>query len=147
MLDSVAEFLRAFGDEHHRKEEAFLFPALEKHELLLGEVALKDILREHDRARALLEKMTEAAAAYRERRPKADRKWGRVAAEYSAVLRRHVEKEQEILYPAAEQLLSSEEHQQLGEALRRTVEEGVAQERQRRFHLMADTLAAEVLPI
>jgi len=145
MLDAVAEFLRVFGDEHHRKEEEYLFPALGKRGATLNTLALETFQREHDRARVLLRKMAEAGAAYREGRPNADRKWGRFASEYAAVLRRHLDKEQDVLYPAAEQLLSSDEQRELGELLRQSAEADVSQERQRRFTDMAESLAAELL--
>ncbi|HKO03406.1 MAG TPA: hypothetical protein VJW51_01600, partial [Candidatus Acidoferrales bacterium] len=93
----------------------------------------------------LLGKMSEAAVAYREHRPKADRNWGRFATEYSAVLRRHIDKEQEIFYPAAEKILSPDERHHLGETLRRGAEETVAVESSKRFSQMADSLAAELL--
>jgi hemerythrin-like domain-containing protein len=147
MLDAVADFLRAFGEEHHRKEEEFLFPALEKHGPGLSQMALDTLIHEHDRSRALLGKMTDAAAAYRQRRPKADRNWGRFACEYASVLRRHIDRERDILYPAAEQVLSPAELQELKEVLLRTEEGSVAQERRQRFSAMADALAAEVLPL
>jgi len=108
-------------------------------------VALETFQREHDRARMLLRKMAEAGTAYREGRNNADRRWGRFASEYAAVLRRHMDKEQEVLYPAAQQLLSAEEQRELAELLRRTSQEEVSRERQRRFSEMADSLAAELL--
>jgi hemerythrin-like domain-containing protein len=144
MLDAVAEFMRVFGDEHLRKEEAHLFPALSKGKVALEGVAVDTLQRDHDKARTLLGKMADAATAYRERRPKADRRWGRVATEYASVMRRHIDKEQEIFFPAAEQL-SADERQSLGETLRGTSEEPVAQERTRRFNQMADSMAAQVL--
>lgn len=145
MLDSVAEFLRVFGDEHHRKEEQYLFPALEQRGAKLNSMALETFQREHDRARVLLQKMAEAGSAYREGRRNADRRWGRFASEYAAVLSRHLDKEQDVLYPAAEQLLTSEEQQKLAEALRQSAEAGVSQERRQRFSALADSLAAELL--
>jgi hemerythrin-like domain-containing protein len=147
MLDSVAEFLRVFGDEHHRKEEQYLFPALGKRGAALDSMAIETFQREHDRARQLLSKMADAGAAYRERRPNADRRWGRFASEYASVLRRHLDKEQDVLYPAAEQLLSAEERRTLAEVLRKTSEERGPQERKRRFTEMADSLAAELLVV
>jgi hemerythrin-like domain-containing protein len=145
MLDSVAEFLRVFGDAHLRKEEEHLFPALVRRGASLDGMAIESLQRDHDRSRTLLGKMSDAAIAYREHRPKADRNWGRFATEYSAVLRRHIDKEQEIFYPAAEQILSADERHHLGETLRRGAEETVAVESSRRFSQMADSLAAELL--
>jgi len=145
MLDSVAEFLRVFGDAHLRKEEEYLFPALGKRGLSLDGMAIESLQRDHDHSRTLLGKMSAAAVAYREHRPKADRNWGRFASEYASVLRRHIDKEQEVFYPAAEQILTPDERNHLGESLRRTSEETVAVERTRRFSEMADSLAAELL--
>jgi len=145
MLDSVAEFLRVFGDAHMRKEEEHLFPALRKRGASLDGMAIETLQRDHDRTRTLLGKMSDAAIAYRERRPKADRNWGRFASEYASVLRRHIDKEQEIFYPAAEQILSPDERHHLGETLRRHAEESVALESSRRFSQLADSLAAEIL--
>src|SRR5208283_3127317 len=72
MLDSVAEFLRVFGDAHLRKEEEYLFPALGKRGLSLDGMAIESLQRDHDHSRTLLGKMSDAAVAYREHRPKAD---------------------------------------------------------------------------
>jgi hemerythrin-like domain-containing protein len=145
MLDAVAEFMRVFGDEHLRKEEEHLFPALSKRGVALDGVAVDTLQRDHDQARTLLGKMADAATAYRDRRPKADRRWGRFATEYAAVMRRHIDKEQEIFYPAAEQILSADEKRHLGETFQRGTEGSGREERYRRFSAMADSLAAEVL--
>jgi hemerythrin-like domain-containing protein len=145
MLDAVAEFMRVFGDEHLRKEEEYLFPALGKRGASLDGMAIESLQRDHDRARLLLEKMSAAAVAYREHRPKADRNWGRFASEYVAVLRRHIDKEQQIFYPAAEQLLSAEQQRDLGESLRRRAEQSLQQGGSQHFSAMADSMAADLL--
>jgi len=144
MLDSVAEFMRAFGDEHLRKEEEYLFPALGKKGASLDGMAIESLQRDHDRARLLLEKMGAAAVAYRERRPKADRNWGRFASEYAAVLRRHIDKEEEIFYPAAGELLSAEQQSVLSESLRRRADQSLPEERTQHFSKMADSMAADL---
>jgi hemerythrin-like domain-containing protein len=145
MLDSVAEFMRVFGNEHLRKEEEYVFPALRKRGASLDGMAIDSLQRDHDRSRLLLEKMSAAAVAYREHRPKADRNWGRFASEYAAVLRRHIDKEQEIFYPAAEKLLSAEQQRDLMDSLRRRAEESLPQERSRHFSAMADSMATDLL--
>ena len=144
MLDAVAEFMRAFGDEHLRKEEEYLFPALGKRGKSLDGMAVETLQRDHDRTRVLLEKMSSAAVAYRQHRPKADRNWGRFASEYAAVLRRHIDKEEEIFYPAAEQILSADQQRDLNESLRRRAEASLP-ERSRHFSAMADSMAADLL--
>ncbi len=145
MLDAVAEFMRVFGDEHLRKEEEYLFPSLGKRGASLDGMAIESLQRDHDRSRLLLEKMAAAAVGYREHRPKSDRNWGRFASEYAAVLRRHIDKEEEVFYPAAEQLLSTEQQRALGDSLRRRTEEALPQGRSQHFSAMADTMAADLL--
>jgi len=144
MLDAVAEFMRVFGNEHLRKEEEYVFPALGKKSKSLDGMAIESLQRDHDRVRLLLEKMSTAAVAYREHRPKADRNWGRYASEYAAVLRRHIDKEEEVFYPAAEQLLSADQRRDLEDSLRRRAEESLPHERSQRFSEMADTMAADL---
>jgi hemerythrin-like domain-containing protein len=137
--------MRVFGDEHLRKEEEYLFPSLGKRGASLDGMAIESLQRDHDRSRLLLEKMSAAAIAYRERRPKADRNWGRFASEYAAILRRHIGKEEEVFYPAAEQILSSEQQRHLSESLRRRAEESLPNESTQHFSRMADSLAADLL--
>jgi len=145
MLDAVAEFMRVFGDEHLRKEEEYLFPSLSKRGASLDGMAIESLQRDHDRSRLLLEKMSAAAAAYREHRPKADRNWGRFATEYAAVLRRHIGKDEEVVYPAAEQLLSAQQQHDLSESLRRRAEESLPAGGSQHFSAMAESLAADLL--
>lgn len=145
MLDAVAEFMRVFGNEHLRKEEEYLFPSLGQRGASLDRMAIESLQRDHDRARMLLEKMSAAAVGYRAHRPKADRNWGRFASEYAAVLRRHIDKEEEMFYPAAEQLLTAEQQHALAESLRRRAEEAFPQERSEHFSTMAETMAADLL--
>ncbi|HXZ18794.1 MAG TPA: hypothetical protein VEG63_02535, partial [Candidatus Acidoferrales bacterium] len=71
--------------------------------------------------------------------------WGRFASEYAAVLRRHIDKEEEVFYPAAEQLLTAEQQRVLAESLRRRAEETLPKERSQHFSTMAETMAADLL--
>lgn len=145
MLDAVAEFMRVFGDEHLRKEEDYVFPSLSKRHGSLDGMAIETLQRDHDRSRMLLAKMSSAAVAYREHRPKADRNWGRFASEYAATLRRHIEKEEEVFYPAAEQILSAEQQRKLSESLQSRDRQSQPAGGSQHFRKMADSMAADLL--
>lgn len=109
-------FIRSYADEqHHRKEEDGLFAAMLEH---LGEPARKLIrggmLVEHEMARHLTAELEEALDAY-EREPSAEHKLEILSAAmgYCQLLKRHIQKENEVVYPFAERALPREVLEQL----------------------------------
>ncbi len=98
-LEWLVGFFKTFADRcHHGKEEQHLFPTLEQHGVPKQGGPLGVLLTEHEEGRALVR-----AIATEE---------GRQAAEaihhYVALLRGHIEKENEVLFPMAEDILSAE---------------------------------------
>jgi hemerythrin-like domain-containing protein len=90
--DLVA-WLRAFADEnHHAKEEQALFPALVKAGVPVEGGPVGVMLDEHAQGRALVAAMAGARGA------------ARVAAarQYIALLRAHIDKENDVLFPLAD---------------------------------------------
>jgi hemerythrin-like domain-containing protein len=92
----VVAWLRAFADRnHHAKEEAALFPAMVKAGAPSEGGPIAVMLEEHVEGRRLVTAMETAAGA------------ARLAAcrAYVALLRAHIEKENEIVFPLAEAVL------------------------------------------
>ena len=101
--DAVAWF-RAFADNtHHAKEEAALFPAMMKAGMPSEGGPIAVMLQEHDEGRRLLTVMDASAGAARRDACRA----------YLALLRAHIEKENEILFRLAEALLDEQAMQAL----------------------------------
>jgi hemerythrin-like domain-containing protein len=100
----LLDFFRTFADRcHHAKEEAELFPALERHGLPRESGPLGVMLEEHEAGRALVRAMADGDA----------RATAKAIREYVALLRAHIDKENTVLFPLAEQLLSDEEQRTL----------------------------------
>jgi hemerythrin-like domain-containing protein len=104
-LDGV-DFIRNYADRfHHAKEEDVLFDALVKNGMPRENSPVAAMLMEHDQGRAYVAAM-EAAA-----RKALDGQTGQTeiiadnALAYAGLLREHISKEDEILYPLAERVI------------------------------------------
>jgi hemerythrin-like domain-containing protein len=96
-------WLRAFADRnHHAKEEAALFPAMVKAGVPSEGGPITVMLEEHVEGRRLVEAMRTRAGAERTR----------ACRDYVTLLRAHIDKENEIVFPLAEAVLDA--HAQAG---------------------------------
>lgn len=104
-------FIRSYADErHHRREERGLFAAMLEH---LGTPAEKLIrggmLVEHELARSQVADLETALDAYeREKTPEHKLEILSAAMGYCTLLKRHIEKENQVVYPFAERALPKE---------------------------------------
>jgi hemerythrin-like domain-containing protein len=112
----LIDFFRTFADRcHHGKEEQHLFPALERHGLPKEVGPLAVMREEHEEGRALVRGMAEGN----------DRQIAAAIRGYAALLRAHIDKENTVLFPLAEQILPDEEQRDLLHAFE-AVEQAVA---------------------
>jgi hemerythrin-like domain-containing protein len=135
----MMEFTRRFTDGyHHFKEEQVLFPVLEERDRgAAGQVSV--LLSEHDAGR-------EAVRGVLDNLPRAgDDAAARAAVAenlklYAFLLRLHINKEDNVLFPLADRLLSDQEAEIMAGDFGRAEEESGAGD-PRRFHDLAHTLA------
>jgi len=104
-LDAI-DFIRNYADRfHHAKEEDVLFIELIKNGMPEKQSPIEAMHMEHDQGRAYVRAMEDAA------QKALDGETGQAviiaenAKGYAALLRGHIEKEDEILYPLAERIL------------------------------------------
>lgn len=103
----LIDFFRTFVDRcHHGKEEQHLFPALERHGIPRAGGPVGVMLYEHETGRGLMRVMAEGE----------DREVAEAIRTYGNLLRAHIYKENEILFPLGEQVLAEEEQRALAEA-------------------------------
>ncbi len=133
-LESIVEFLQVFADAcHHAKEEEVLFPALEAAGMSRsGPIAV--MLHEHELGRGHIRAMAQALQAGTLKEACAP------AEAYSALLRAHIAKENTVLFPMADRLLSAETQELLWERFERIEEERIGVGRHEAFHTLLDTL-------
>lgn len=110
-FEKMIYFARNYADKHHHgKEEQVLFAEMTQH---LGKIGTNLIqhgmLVEHDLGRLHISDLEEAITLYREE-PKTIHKLGIIsgASGYANLLKRHIGKENEVVYPYAEKSLSPE---------------------------------------
>jgi hemerythrin-like domain-containing protein len=115
-LTEIVEFFRGFADRcHHAKEEEILFPALEKVGIPKAGGPIGVMLYEHDQMRGYVKGLAEAVDRYGAGEVARRGEIIRHASEYAATLRRHIEKENQILFRLAEMRLGPDKEQELAE--------------------------------
>lgn len=102
---AAVDLVRRFADDaHHGKEERLLFPALVSAGLPRRHGPIAVMLHEHDQGREQVRRMVDGLAAAR---AAADRgRFAEAAEAYARQLRSHIGKENQVLFPMAEELIS-----------------------------------------
>lgn len=101
-IEDMVNFLKLFADKcHHGKEEGLLFPELEKIGILKEGGPIGQMLLEHDQGRRFISEMT---AAISDGVLQAER-FTDAAYGYIDLLRAHIEKENQVLFPLGDRKL------------------------------------------
>lgn len=146
-LAGLLEFFQLFADRcHHGKEEELLFPLLEQRGMPRTGGPVGVMLYEHDLGRSLVREMAEAAKAYAGGDSSAGTRWAVAAQRYIPLLRGHIDKENNILFVMAENLLSPADQTRLATEFERVEEEKMGAGTHERLHALMDRLTAEILP-
>ena len=138
----VIDFFQTFADRcHHAKEETYLFPTLEAKGFPRHGGPTGVMRAEHDHGRWLLGALAAdidgAAAGCTD----ALRRFVINARAYTQLLRRHIEKEDQYLFPMAEAALTDEEQQALLKAFDRVEHQDLHPDTHAAYLELADRLA------
>jgi hemerythrin-like domain-containing protein len=112
--DELLDFLRVFADQcHHGKEEDSLFPMLSRKGLptQVGPIAV--MLSEHEQGRAEIAGMHAAAERCRSGHPAGAVHFAAHARAYVDLLRDHIAKENNVLFPMAEGMLDDADRERI----------------------------------
>lgn len=140
-LDTSA-FIAGFADGcHHHKEEGVLFPAMQRGGLPGEGGPIPVMLREHEEGRSLARAIREWALRL-ERGDPARADLARYVRSYVDLLRGHIAKEDTVLFPMAEMMLTPEAAREVIRGFDRVEEESGTGAHQR-FHALADALVRE----
>jgi hemerythrin-like domain-containing protein len=138
----VVDFFRNFADRcHHGKEEAQLFPVLERHGFSpeAGPTAVMRI--EHEQGRAHVRAMAEAITRTERGNAAAWPDFVEHARGYVELLRQHIEKENHCLFAMADAALSTSEQKQLLAAFEKVEGEDMGAGTHEEFLALAGRLA------
>lgn len=134
-------FLQEFADKcHHGKEEGLLFPAMIEAGMAESGGPISVMLAEHEQGRVLVAKMARAAGPDLEAKSFAE-----AATAYSALLRAHIDKENNVLFPLAEGLIDPVVLVSLNEAFAAHEERVIGHGRHEQLHDMLKVLKAKYL--
>lgn len=139
--ERIVEFFRVFADKcHHGKEEDLLFPEMEKSGVPREGGPIGVMLLEHDQGRGYVRGMAEAAPRYRKGEAAAEVDFTRNARGYIALLRQHIEKENQVLFPMGDRVLPGKKQEELLEAFERLERERIGEGTHEGFHKLLHEL-------
>ena len=106
----IIAFLKLFADTcHHGKEEGILFPVYEQHGVPNEGGPIGVMLQEHVEGRQYIQSMSQAL----DQSPTDKINFSIAAKNYISLLRAHIEKENNILYPFGDNFLTNEDQAEL----------------------------------
>jgi DUF438 domain-containing protein len=139
----VEELLRYFVEYvdgcHNKKEENHLFPLLEERGVPSQDGPLGVMLQEHARSKELLARLKPLAEAYAGGDAGVVHELNSVYAEYIELLKQHFWKENDILYPMGEKVLSPADGDVVVEGILAT-ENAVSPDARARYYELAEDL-------
>ena len=140
--EEALAFFRGFGDRcHHGKEEQLFFPALAARGLP-NEVGPLVVMRsEHEEGRALLARMADALPDAKASKPDG---FAAAARAYVALMRDHIDKENGVLFPMGDGLLSEPQQSALISAFDRFEHADMGPDAHARFLDIAAGLCARL---
>ena len=108
------DFFRSFADRcHHAKEEDRLFPALVAKGMPKDAGPIAVMLAEHEQGREALACLGRAVDDAGAGVPGAAQRFAQYAGTYLTLLREHIQKENQVLFPMADRILGAAEQAQL----------------------------------
>jgi hemerythrin-like domain-containing protein len=108
------EFIRGFADQcHHFKEEKVLFPAMEAHGIPSEGGPVGMMLMEHEEGRSYVRAMFAAISLIEAKNEAAKESLLSSAQAYCRLLREHIQKEDDVLFRMADEVIAADEQKKL----------------------------------
>ena len=141
-IDQMIDFFKNFVDRcHHAKEERHLFPALKAKGFSPDAGPVAVMLHEHEQGRAAVQAIAAALPGARSGDKTAAGILAKALLAYVELLRNHIYKEDNVLFPMADQALAAEEQAQLAGLFDKVEEEEIGPGVHERYHQLAHELA------
>src|SRR3989338_7741720 len=110
VFENAVDFIRNFADKfHHAKEEDILFKEMIKKGMPEKDSPIEAMLIEHEQGRDFVRGIMKATDELKKGDKKATAEIVKNARGYIELLREHIDKEDNILYPLAERMLAEDE--------------------------------------
>ncbi|MGD2134780.1 MAG: hemerythrin domain-containing protein [Gemmatimonadales bacterium] len=140
----AAEFIQGFADGcHHQKEEEVLFKAMTAAGVPVEAGPIAVMLQEHEQGRAYNRAMRRGAERWQGGDEGGRSEVVSAVRGYVALLRQHIQKEDQVLFPLAEDVIPASEHAHVTAQVERVELEEERSGAHERFLALAEKLAAE----
>jgi len=145
-LEQIVDFIKNFADKcHHGKEEDILFESMVKVGFLKEAGPISVMLSEHNTGRDLVKGLSEAVELYKQGDSSTVPAIIGNARKYSGLLTQHIDKENNILYPMAENHLTREQLDRMSEEFEKFELEQMGEGKHEEFHTIIKNLSAVYL--
>jgi hemerythrin-like domain-containing protein len=115
-LKEAIRFVRGFADKcHHGKEERLLFPLIASKNQTVANMPVRILTSEHDAGRTLIKDLEDAVTAMEAGDERASARAAQALTLYTRMLRKHIDKEEDVVFPLARTLITAEEADLLAE--------------------------------
>lgn len=140
----AADFVRGFADGcHHRKEENVLFKAMGQNGVPVLGGPIGVMLNEHEQGRRFTRAMRSGAEKWINGQEAGRQEALQAAGQYAALLHQHILKENNILFPMANQAIPLANQEQVAEDFERVEHEETGAGVHEKYLALAESLEAE----
>ncbi|MCK5688580.1 DUF438 domain-containing protein [Myxococcota bacterium] len=140
MVGKLLKYFVEYADRiHNHKEEDHLFPLIEERGVPRNGGPLAVMLAEHEQSRQIMEKFGPLATDYADGKLEDFPELKKLYFEYTELLKGHYWKENDILYPMAERVMSPEDGQKVLEGIH-TIEATYGENTRETYYALADEI-------
>jgi hemerythrin-like domain-containing protein len=141
---NAALFIRNFADGcHHRKEEGVLFVAMSESGMPVEGGPIGVMLSEHEQGRLFTREMKDSAEKWEQGDLSARAAVAHNALGYVALLRQHIHKEDNILFPMADRVIPLERQEKVAADFERVEREETGEGVHEKYLALAEVLEKE----
>lgn len=141
-LEDMIDFLKVFADKcHHGKEEGYFFPALEKVGIKNKNGPIGVMLSEHQQGRDFIRQMQESTFNHKINKST----FANAASSYVTLLKSHIEKENNVLFPMGDARLSSLGQKELLVAFEEHEEKVIGEGKHEELHALLEKFQKKYL--
>ena len=141
----AADFIQNFADRcHHAKEEDILVKLMQKRGIPTEGGPIAVMLSEHEQGRMYRQGLAQAAEALNNGDTSAAASAIENARNFATLLSQHIAKENNILYPMANQVFSEEDQRQLHREFERVEKEVIGAGVHEKYHHMVEELEKQM---
>ena len=141
-LEKMMDFIKNFADRcHHAKEEKLLFVKMNEKGMPPESGPIAVMLKEHTEGRRRIKAIGEAIPKAQEGDSSALKAIHENLEAYIQLLRNHIDKEDNVLYPMADKVFTEKDQQSLAEAFDKVEAEEMGEGVHEKYHKLAHDLS------